>query len=200
MLSKIIFFLSLALSLQGFANNPFQTNPFQIGTYRGFGPTDESAIQLGEVALVVIDDHSAVLRYATGLVVEERQMDITNISKLSTFENAELGLKAEIPAFRGDSSKYPLFVFNHSSPHGKVPKTFKSMISKILGLPSLHIYTGGMGDMITPIFLYSPAQVAAGQFDKLLAKFEKSFGRKNIVPRLHFNGKAVVLQCKDMGH
>lgn len=87
--SFAILFLSVLFSCGSFAQSAPQA-PNRVdaatrirmggiadGVYRGLGPTDESAVMLGEIE-VTVKQNMAHIRQATGLRIEEMDMDLSN--------------------------------------------------------------------------------------------------------------------------
>lgn len=147
------------------------------GTYLGFSPTDESAVVMGEMEIVISHENIAV-RMATGLKIET---DTTNpadfISMTSEEVQAEFNSRSAIVdrtvGFRTENG-HPKLLF------------LKDAADDELGLI---VRTGGMGEMLGPTVLFSPDQVARGDFDKAVSEIEKNAG-KGVLPRLRNNGKA----------
>lgn len=168
------------------ANQNFLTS----GTYKGFGPTDQSAVAMGEVELVITMDQKAIIRFATGLELEQRQLDLSQFVVVTNEGKPNL----DFVAYRPSNAEYPLIVLNHSLPNGifsAVGSAIRAGVQKALGMPSITIYTGGMGDFMMPIILYSPKQVSAGLYGKAVARVES--GRAGALPKVALNGKAGIL-------
>src|SRR5262245_10786732 len=111
MLGKLFALVLILMSFSIHAQAPSTVlNGLPDGVYRGFGPTDESAVRVGELELTV-KDNVAQFKMATGLKVHSEEGSLAGKRILTD---------------------------------GKV----------------IFVYTGGMGDFITPLILYPPDQVA----------------------------------------
>ncbi|MDB5193987.1 MAG: hypothetical protein JWN50_1 [Parcubacteria group bacterium] len=147
------------------------------GTYRGFAPTDESAVMMGEME-IVISRESVSVRMATGLKIE------THVMKLSDFvPMAQEDVAAEYKPGAPVVSSILGFKMGDSG------LKFLFMKDVMAEGPGLIVRTGGMGEMLGPTILFTPAQVARGDFDKVISEIEKEAG-KNVLPRISKNGKA----------
>jgi hypothetical protein len=164
----------------------FAEPPFEVGTvYRGVGPTDESAAGLGEVELFVMNESTVKVRYATGLKIEEWTIDLNDLVELSKEEKNG----APYPIFKSKTSDAK-FIFSH-------PISLRGIINRLNRVHALIYFTGGMGDILSPILLYNSSQVRAGRHDQLINSLEKTFG-KNTVPRIAYEGKVPYKICSQL--
>lgn len=148
-----------------------------MGVYRGFAPTDESAVALGEIEATITEE-TIVVRMATGLKIEEERLSrsefvpMTPVEVAAEYQDSDAGraIALNTVGFRGDAG-YPKLLFSQN-PDG----------------PELVVRTGGMGEMLGPTVLFSPTQVARGLFDGAIVAIEKEMGRP-VIPRLEHGGK-----------
>ena len=146
------------------------------GIYLGFSPTDESDVLMGEIE-ITISDKTAKLRMATGLKIEEEEISLDDFETMTTEELKAIwkegpDYSSRTAGFKGLSGHLQFIFFKDPSDEE----------------PGLLIRTGGIGDMLGPTFLFSPAQIARGVFDKAVQAVEN--GEVGIFPRLRNNGKA----------
>jgi hypothetical protein len=143
------------------------------GTYVGFGPSDESAVGMGELS-ITIDGRSITSRYATGLEV---QTDVASV------QEAVEALPEEITpdyidtfgpdgvrVFKVGHLQY-IFLTKSSSPEE----------------PAL-LRQGSMGDILGPTVLFSPEQVEQGVHEKAFKIIEMGLGKEGDLPRLETGG------------
>jgi hypothetical protein len=148
------------------------------GTYRGFSPTDESAMGLGEIE-IAITDTNIIFRLATGRVIHEETLARNNFAQMTPEQVAKIFQKTtaifpRIIGFQG-ASGYPKLLFLKDAEESEF---------------ALIVRTGGMGDALGPTVLYSPKQVAKGIFEQDIRDLEKGEGSKRVLPRLANHGKA----------
>ena len=148
------------------------------GVYRGFTPTDESNIGLGEIEISITDE-LVKFRIATGLKVVEEEFRIEDFRSLTEEE-----IKASWTKGTPDEVKSSATMFKHIS---GLPGF---MFVKDLNTEDLSLVVQmGMGDMLGPTVLLGPAQVERGEFEKAVSVIEQEAGA-GILPRLRNNGKA----------
>ena len=146
--------------------------------YLGFSPTDESAIGIGEMEVIISDDKIKI-RMATGLKISEEEIDISEFDVIAPedaiLEFASNSVKIEnvVGELRHKRS-HPKLIFLRESPQDD----FGALV-----------ITGGMGDMLGPTALFGPAQVEKGQYADFLRKIEEVHGQ-NVFPRLSSGGRA----------
>lgn len=70
----------------------------ETGVYKGFGPTDESVVAMGEVQIDVVTDRIATIRYATGLEVQESHIDLSQLVALSP-DGMSLRVQLRVPTY-----------------------------------------------------------------------------------------------------
>ena len=148
-----------------------------LGTYRGFSPTDESAVGAGEIEVVIAED-VVTSRVATGLAIEETSVPISEMELLTGEAKEELFKEgsdsiSSTNVFRGVRGS-PTFIFCGDHTPSEV---------------SLLILQGGMADIFGPSMLFDPKQVAMGEFDKAVARIEAAAG-PNSIPKLSLGGRA----------
>jgi len=146
------------------------------GRYLGFSPTDESAVGVGEME-VVINADKIKIRMATGLEIKEEEYLVEDFRRMTSEEIAALMygrnvFDVELRAFR-HSTDLPELLF------------FEDKKSKCL---ILWFRWGGVGESFGPTVLLSCAN-GTEDFDLCISKLEKMHG-KNLLPRLRNNGKA----------
>jgi hypothetical protein len=152
-----------------------------FGKYRGFSPSDESSVGMGEIEMT-IGSESVVIRMATGLKIHEETIAISEFQVVEpeeTFKN-----------LTGKGSLDSVFVKNiagelrHKS---EVPTLI--FVRELEGGIDYVLIAGTMGDLLGPTFLFSQVQIEKGSFDRVLAELEENYG-KDQFPRLSNNGKA----------
>jgi len=143
-----------------------------FGTYRGFSPTDESAICMGELE-VTISEESVKIRMATGLKIEEDEFPTSMLQPmpkemLSLVFNPGSEYLERCVGFHAGSEKY---VF---TPNAKIED---------IGLV-IKGSDDNMRDLLGPTLLFSPAQVKAGLYDEAVKPIDKE------LPQIRYGGKA----------
>lgn len=148
------------------------------GVYRGFTPTDESDIMLGEIEISITDE-LIKFRIATGLEIMEEEFRVEDFRSLTEEETNALCLdgtpdeiKSNVTVFKC-SSEYPKFLFCKDLETNEVSLAVKM----------------GMGDILGPTVLLGPQLVMRGEFEKAVQVIEQG-GGKGVLPRLRNNGKA----------
>jgi len=149
------------------------------GIYLGFSPTDESDVIMGEIE-ITIKGADIKIRMATGLMIQTEKMGVADFVQMTAQEVKEI--------FK-DGSEYPARTVGFKARE-------KSGFPKLLFLKNsaenefgLIVRTGGMGEMLGPTLLYSPSQVARGDYEKTVQGIEQKAG-KGVLPRLRNGGKA----------
>ena len=142
------------------------------GTYRGFAPTDESAIYHGEFEMIITPDTISV-RLATGLEIHEETIPTNRLVRATREEvatNFKEGsdLPDEIVGFR-DGGLFYLF--------------FKDPGDE----PGLMIRGHQLADLVGYTTLFTPEQVERGAFAQVVASLTKEYG--DVLPRLENGGK-----------
>jgi hypothetical protein len=145
------------------------------GTYRGFGPTDESPIAMGELE-VTITKETLKMRHATGLKIDGGEIPISIFKPMT---------KEEISTIYAEGSEY-------------IEKSigFTARGLNYIFLPNakdetefgLLIRGNEMADMLGPTILYNPAQITNGAYEKAVKSLEDNAG-KNCFPTLANGGK-----------
>jgi hypothetical protein len=143
------------------------------GTYTGVSPTDESAVGVGELT-IIIDEAGLTSKMATGLGLVEDSGPLTDTRELAPAEIGEIFGSDEwagkIRAFDVGNLMY-MFYIGAEEPHA----------------PRLSI-VGGMGDILGPTILFTSAQVEQGLHEKLIADIEQEMGLPGATPRLSNQG------------
>ena len=147
------------------------------GTYIGLTPTDESAINMGEIE-ITIDSQAVIHRWATGIGVQTEAYDIQQVKELTAQEVTDLfAAVGDVPSGqRVFNVQGLMFIFE---PDSEAPEM------AALGV------VGGIGDFIAPTFLCSPAQIDQGLHEKLFQEFEEAMGAVGALPRLSNDGRAI---------
>jgi hypothetical protein len=148
-----------------------------FGTYRGFTPTDESDVGIGEIQ-IIFNANSLTMSMATGL---EILTDIIPMSEVRELTDEEILMEMQegivLPAgTRGfmltESGIKLIFVMKDGEQNGVV-------------------VTGMMSDAILgPTFAFTPAQVDAGMFDKAVQMLEGHYGTIGVTPMIAHGGLA----------
>lgn len=162
-----------------------QLKPF-FGTYRGFGPTDESAVARGEMELTLNED-GLLIRMATGLGIAE------DFTEWNDFENsvtqaifgAENVLAVDASRFENAASISSQMQTGLTFSRLKEGETFDPM--GIGTMPALIFFQGEISAIFGPSLLFSEAQVAAGNFAALAKNMDPS---GKLIPTLANGGKA----------
>jgi hypothetical protein len=152
------------------------------GTYRGFSPTDESGVCLGELE-VVVSDETVDFRFATGLTIESESMPRALFRRLATEDIAGLykegtDIKGIVGYRVGEDGAIFLISKAHDTPEAPqvlVLNFISEEIDVIFG------YT----------YLYTPDQVKAGHFDRAVVTIETEQGDPGVLPRLENGGRRI---------
>lgn len=144
------------------------------GTYRGFTPTDESAVGVGEMQIIINTQRLSML-IATGLKVQEDHMDLSDVHELRPSEiAAEFNDGADIDGVRGfrlgDTGVRLLFL-RPPEPPGLI----------VRGLFGEEAFGHSM--------LLTPQQIEDGLFDETIREVEEAYG-KNLIPLIAHGGIA----------
>lgn len=164
-------------------NQILSANPTEVldqlqGIYRGFSPTDESPIVMGELE-ISINQESLKSRFATGLNITEEEIPISRFKPMT---------KEELIEIYEEGSDYA----NRS-----IGFSVNGINCVFLPDPSddefgLIVRGNEMADLLGPTLLYSPAQIERGVYDKAIARANAQFTDKypqGCFPRLETNGK-----------
>ena len=148
------------------------------GVYRGFTPTDESALAIGEMELT-IGEEELVARLATGLMIREERIPRTEFVPMTGEE-----LSKEFK----EGSSYATQMIGFRQKDGGIPK--------LLFMPNpsdedfgLIVRMGEMSEILGPTLLFSPAQVAGGKWADFLKNVNLEYG-DGVFPLLANEGKA----------
>ena len=144
------------------SNNPGHYGLEQLqGTYRGFSPTDESPIAMGELE-VSITREAMKIRHATGLRVDEGEIPLSMLKPMT---------KKELSTVYQEGSEYI---------DKSVGFSVNGMQYVFIPNPNddefgLLIRGNQMADILGPTVLYSPAQVQKGVYEKIVAGLNGQF-------------------------
>jgi len=141
------------------------------GTYRGFAPTDESPIAMGELE-IILSNSSMKIRMATGLKIDYAEIPASELKPMDKKAIQDVyvegsHLAEQTIGFEANGIKY-LF-FQNTEAHE----------------PPLFIL-GSMGDFLGPTFLFSPKQVENGTYQKAADLIRTEMG---FFPTLANNGQ-----------
>jgi len=146
------------------------------GTYRGFAPTDESPIAMGELE-VTINESSVRTRMATGLKIETDDIPLSELKPMTRDQ------------LRG--------VYVDESPYIDRSVGFSVDGLSLIFLPDagddemgLLIHGRELADMLGPTILFSPRQVERGVYARALEAMHREYG-PNCIPLLENDGKNV---------
>ncbi len=145
------------------------------GLYLGLSPTDESAVGLGEIE-VLIDKEKFKVRIATGLEIQEQEYLLSDFHPMTPEE-----LKRSLPAQH--NPEVEVTAFKHFS---NFPELWFLHVKD--SAPILRLVTGGMGELFCPTILVNSTK-GTKDYNLIVSKFEESSG-KGAVPRLKNNGRA----------
>jgi len=155
------------------------------GTYRGFGPTDESGMAMGELELT-ISDNTINYRFATGLEIQtdDEGMPRSELRQLTPDEVTELfetdtNTDDIIGYMLGEDGAVLLF-FPETDEMPKAPR-----------VSVLRFFSAEIDSIFFPVMLFTPQQVAAGDFEELLRHLEAEQGDPGVIPRLSNDGKRI---------
>jgi hypothetical protein len=163
----LFYFMACTTTSSQTATNSASLDTFR-GTYRGFAPTDESAVMMGE-AEVKIGQGQIMWRIATGHKIIEKAM---------SFDKFQLMTEAEVAKTYTDGSPFAARTTGFRSKKG-YPKLLFIKNPKSNPLEpgdsevGLIVITGGIEDTISPQMFYNPVQVARGDYKRMLDHLKK---------------------------
>ena len=149
------------------------------GTFRGFSPTDESAVAMGEIEFSF--GHGSVkVRMATGHRIDEETISLAYFRPMTKEELSKEFIPGSdavdmVVGFRSDRTEFPKFFFAPAKKGGPCDQVV--------------VRLGEMADTMGPTILFSPSAVARGDFDKAIGLIEGDYW-KGVVPSLANGGKA----------
>lgn len=151
------------------------------GTYRGFSPTDESGVGLGELE-VVIDDDTISYRLATGREIMRDEVSRSLLRQMTADEVAGLfkegaDITGATAYMLGDAGAIFLFL-------AEKPDVPADVIRVVL----LRFAGEEVDAVFGPCHLFTPDQVVAGHFDRYLVDIEAAQGDPGVIPRLANGG------------
>lgn len=153
------------------------------GIYRGFSPTDESGVGLGELEITFETD-VVKRRFATGLEIWSDEIPRSFLRELSTEELALQFMEdAELSGVNGYTltEDGPIFILLPEVPDH--PEACTIIVRRPFG--------DDMSDMLGPTFLFNPDQVAGGHFQVAWDQIEALQEDVGVIPRLSNNGERV---------
>lgn len=147
------------------------------GTYIGLMPTDESAVNMGEVE-ITIDSQAVTRRWATGLEIQTEVYDMQQVRELTAEEVVTFfATVGDVPTGqRAFNVQGLIYIFEPDSSDSE--------------MAALSI-VGGIEDIIAPTFLCSPEQIEQGRHEKLFKEFEEAMEAVGALPRLASDGRAI---------
>lgn len=151
------------------------------GTYKGFSPTDESGVAVGELEVVIADEHLS-FRFATGLEIQSGQVPRTELRELTITEVASrFNPGADIEGITGYvlGEEGPIFLFLREAP--EAPESPRVLL--------LRFVSDEIDAVFGPTQLFMPEQVQAGLFDQAVTEIESYQGDSGVIPRLSNNGR-----------
>jgi hypothetical protein len=160
------------------------SDPFEKlrGVYRGFAPTDESPIGVGELEITITQD-SMDYRHATGLEVINEKYPLSHFVEASK-EHVRSCFEprfSEVDSVQGFFMNGLTYFFMADAKE-----------EEDAGL----VIVGSMGDILGPTFCYGPLQVMNGIYDKVAAHVNEEYAKqfpnsypKGCFPTLAANGK-----------
>lgn len=170
---------------------------FRQGRYRGFTPTDESAIGLGEIDMTIKGDQVKV-RIAGGLGLHDFSFSLNDYRALNDAEAAAF-LKHKADK-HGVMPPVELAVFVPKA-EGALGPEFLFPIKRPRGLARLAAAMGptvvlrmGMADLLGPTFMYSPMRAHFGPyhlartFAEWSARSLRSGSDRVVIPRIRYGG------------
>jgi hypothetical protein len=151
------------------------------GIYRGFSPTDESGVGLGELEVVISDD-TISYRFATGLEVRSEQMSRSRLRQLSPDEvaarfNPGTNITGIVGYMLGEDG--PIFLFLAKAPDA--PEAPRVLL--------LRFVSDEVDSFFGPSYLFVPEQVEVGYFQQALNEIEKQQNDPGVIPKLANNGR-----------
>jgi hypothetical protein len=151
------------------------------GIYRGFAPTDESDIGLGELEVTINDDELSY-RWATGTQIQSEAMPRSLFRQITA---AELASRFKPEADLTDLTGYvlgedgPLFLFVAENIHP--PGTPRVLV--------MLFFSQEIDELFGPVYLFTPDQVEAGYFEQAVSEIEAHNNVTGAIPRLANDGR-----------
>lgn len=151
------------------------------GVYKGFSPTDESGVALGEIQFTFTDE-TVTCQFATGLEVIEDEISRASLREMST---GEVGSYFENLPFTESLKGYtfgpnaPTFIV--SAPTEEHPNAARVIV--------LRFVSDEMDALYGPTALFTPDQVDAGLFDAAVSYIESNQGDPGVIPRIANGGR-----------
>lgn len=161
------------------------------GIYKGLAPTDESALIRGEL-IITIDDEEVGIEFATGHEVEcsttarseLRQLSLEEVEAMfvvaATPEETRAAAEAVIVHMIGETSG-ATFIEAKEVPED-VPKGIPHIIL-------LKLFSEEIDGIFGPSFLFTPDQVANGEFEMMVSDLEGSIDAPGSLPRVANDGR-----------
>lgn len=141
-----------------------------IGTYRGFSPSEESPIGLGELEVVVLESELKI-RAATGIGIKVTEIHESELKVIGKEKLKEVYVEG------CDFAEKTI---------GLEINGIKYLFLKDAGeeMPGLFIL-GSLGDYLGPTFCFSPEQIKKGLYQKAIDDMRE---KKMFFPTLENNG------------
>lgn len=151
------------------------------GVYKGFSPTDESGVAMGEIHFTFTDE-TVAYKFATGLEVVEGESSRADLREMSTdeigayFDNLPFveGLKGY--TFGPDSLTFIVSPLTEEHP-------------KAMQVIALRFVSDEIDALYGPTALFTPDQVDAGLFDLAIATIESDQRDPGVMPRIANGGR-----------
>lgn len=156
-----------------------------FGIFTGLSPTDESKITMGEIQ-ITINEKGIDIRHATGLTVRHELVSLEKVRTLTEVEvqkqfNDGSSEHKRVDGFQIGEGAVLLFWRKPSNGRGfwfwRKPTQYR-----------LVVRLGDFVEILGPTMLYDEAQVADGNFDKIIKKAVQSVGQY-LFPRLQYEGR-----------
>ena len=177
-LTFVIFLFHSQGSAKGLADPQCQYDsldralPCLQGEFKGFGPTDQSPIALGELS-IKIDGTNVSYKMATGNRIETAEDNLKDFRLMTKAELLAIFNPEHIDREFGlikIKDNYPKLIFLKES--GRLTNGI--------------MFQGELADALAPTILFSPYLVKKGEFDTNVAELEKKLGK---LPRLSNGGR-----------
>jgi|GEM_PF-1722398 len=193
MKSLFVFILSLSAlcSLSSFAGDGGLASDSEpklsehTGVYRGFGPTDDSALKIGEIEMTISNDKVSV-RMATGSEIQSIELPVDDFRPMT---------RAEVESFYPTSTEFTARSFGFKDVSGYPQFLFLRNPSVDQALPArsefgLVVKTGSMLDALGPTVLLAPSQLEKVSCEQYLGSIEFGItGQNGVIPRLDTEGR-----------
>lgn len=145
------------------------------GTYRGLAPTNNEKSPIGELEIIITEE-SMKIRHATGLGIDETELPISYLERMSKSEidpnnQIETSMMDRIVGYKTEGGVQYLFI----------PTATDSEFG-------LLVKGNELSDKLPPIMLYNPLQVERGAYQNMLNLIKQNLDG-NYIATLEANGK-----------